>query len=178
MKWEIVIVGRGGQGVLLLGRILGLAASKYAGLYSVATETYAAETRGGESRSDVVIAKDMLEIDYVKVTRPDIIVMMFPFNVEAYKSMAKSTTAIFLDLDFVDPGHFPNHRVYAHKYTELAEKTLGSQRVANVIVLGHMIKATGLLSLEHVKGALLDMVSEKWLDLNIKALNLGYSLPA
>lgn len=178
MKWEIVIVGRGGQGILLLGRVLGLAASKYAGLYSVATETYAAETRGGESRSDVVIAKDMLEIDYVKVTQPDVIVMLFPFNVEAYKSMAKPTTAIFLDSGFVDPSHFPNHRVYAYRYTELAEKSFGTPRVANMVVLGHIVKVTGLLSLEHVKGALSELVPEKWLDINIKALELGYSLPA
>ncbi|MEM1775116.1 MAG: 2-oxoacid:acceptor oxidoreductase family protein, partial [Desulfurococcaceae archaeon] len=59
MKYEILIVGRGGQGVLLFGRVLGLAASKYANLYAVVTESYAAETRGGESRSDVIIANSM-----------------------------------------------------------------------------------------------------------------------
>lgn len=89
MKYEILIVGRGGQGVLLFGRVLGLAASKYANLYAVVTESYAAETRGGESRSDVIIANSMEEIPYVKVTEPDIAVFLYPFKIQYYKSILK-----------------------------------------------------------------------------------------
>ncbi|MEM1773082.1 MAG: 2-oxoacid:acceptor oxidoreductase family protein, partial [Desulfurococcaceae archaeon] len=92
MKYEILIVGRGGQGVLLLGRILGLAASKYANLYAVVTESYAAETRGGESRSDVIIASSMEEAPYVKVVKPDMVVFMYPYRIETYKSILTPNT--------------------------------------------------------------------------------------
>ncbi|MEM2021112.1 MAG: 2-oxoacid:acceptor oxidoreductase family protein, partial [Zestosphaera sp.] len=69
VRHEILMIGRGGQGVLLLGRILGLAASKYSDLYVTGSETYASETRGGESRVDLIIADNPEDIDYIRVRR-------------------------------------------------------------------------------------------------------------
>lgn len=175
MKREIVIVGRGGQGVLLMGRILGLAAI-HSGLYAVATESYAAETRGGESRSDVIIADNMFEVDYVKAYYPDVLVMMFPFTPDRYRSMLKESSTVFVDSEYVNPDIFAGWKTYAFKYSKLAEEKLGTRRVANIVILGHMIKTTGWLSVDTVKKAIEEMISEKWREINLKALDLGYNL--
>lgn len=176
MKLEIMIVGRGGQGVLLMGRILGLAASKYAGLYAVVTESYAAETRGGESRSDIILARSMEDVSYVKVQRPDIAVFMYPYRVSYYKSMLASNSTIVVDEEYVDTTPFKEFKLISARFSEIAEKNLGTRRVANILILGRILKEIGIIGLDHVKKALEELISPAWLQLNIKALELGYSL--
>jgi len=178
MKAEILIVGRGGQGVLLLGRLLGLAASKYAGLYAVATETYAAETRGGESRADVIIGSSMDEVDYVKAQSPDIAVFMYPFNIEKYRAMLKQTSIVFIDAEYVDPESFKGYKLYANRYSEIAESIVGSRRTANMVIAGHIARVTKIVNLEHLKKTVIELTPEKWHSINIKALETGYNLPA
>ncbi|MEM0100243.1 MAG: 2-oxoacid:acceptor oxidoreductase family protein [Desulfurococcaceae archaeon] len=176
MKYEILIVGRGGQGVLLLGRILGLAASKYANLYAVVTESYAAETRGGESRSDVIIASSMEEAPYVKVVKPDIVVFMYPYRIETYKSILTPNTIVVLDEEYVNPSLFKEFKVISAKYSEIAEKTLGTRRVANIVILGRILRELTVLNIDHVSKAIEDLISPSWLNLNLKALETGYKL--
>ncbi|MEM4717436.1 MAG: 2-oxoacid:acceptor oxidoreductase family protein [Desulfurococcaceae archaeon] len=176
LKYEVLIVGRGGQGVLLMGRILGLAASKYANLYTVVTESYAAETRGGESRSDVIIASSMEEIPYVKVLKPDIAVFLYPYKLDYYKSMLKPSTLVIIDEEYTNPYSFTGYRVVKEKFSRLAEKTLGTRRVANLVVLGRLLRELEIIGIDCVKKALEDLISPSWLQLNIKALDLGYDL--
>ncbi|MEM1529287.1 MAG: 2-oxoacid:acceptor oxidoreductase family protein [Desulfurococcaceae archaeon] len=177
MKQEILVVGRGGQGVLLLGRILGLAATKYAGLYAVVTESYSAETRGGESRSDIIIASSIDEIEYNKVLNPNIAVFMFPFYVERYKAtMIKPHTLIIVDEDFVNPDFFKGYRVASAKFSGIAEKVTGTRRVANMVILGKLLREIGVIGIEHVKAAISELVSPRWLDANFKALEAGYNM--
>ncbi|MEM4224818.1 MAG: 2-oxoacid:acceptor oxidoreductase family protein [Desulfurococcaceae archaeon] len=175
MKYEILIVGRGGQGVLLFGRVLGLAASKYANLYAVVTESYAAETRGGESRSDVIIANSMEEIPYVKVTEPDIAVFLYPFKIQYYKSILKQKTLVVVDEEYVPSDLFKEFRVVSKRFSELAEKNVGTRRVANVVILGRILREIKVLGFDHVKKAIEEVVPAAWMQLNLKALDLGYN---
>ncbi|MEM4061268.1 MAG: 2-oxoacid:acceptor oxidoreductase family protein [Desulfurococcaceae archaeon] len=175
MKYEILIVGRGGQGVLLFGRVLGLAASKYANLYAVVTESYAAETRGGESRSDVIIANSMEEIPYVKVTEPDIAVFLYPFKIQYYKSILKQKTLVVVDEEYVSSDLFKEFRVVSKRFSELAEKNVGTRRVANVVILGRILREIKVLGFDHVKTAIEEVVPAAWMQLNLKALDLGYN---
>lgn len=177
MKYEILVVGRGGQGVLLLGRLLGLATSKYAGLYSIVTESYAAETRGGESRSDIIIASLMEEVPYVKVLNPDIAVFMFPYKIEYYKSLLREHTIVVIDEEYISPNTFQGYKLITHRFSEIAEKTLGTRRVANILILGRILREINALNIEQVKKALEDIIPQNWLQLNFKALEEGYKLP-
>ena len=170
-----MIIGRGGQGVLLLGKLLGHAASKYANLYAVILESYAAETRGGESRTDVVIASSMEEIPYVKVLNPDIAIFMYPYNIEKYKPLLKPTSLVILDEEYVDPGLFKNYKAISARFSEIARKTAGSARVANIVILGRLIRETNIISLEHAKEAIKDLIPGNWIEVNIKALEAGYN---
>jgi len=176
VKYEILIIGRGGQGVLLLGRILGLAASKYANLYAVVTESYASETRGGESRSDVIIASTMEEAPYVKVIKPDLAIFMYPYGVVAYRSMFDSNTIIVVDEEYVEPSLFKGLKVISAKYSEISEKTLGTRRVANMVILGQVLRELKVLSLDHIRRALEEIIPSNWLHLNLKALEIGYNM--
>ena len=74
MRTEIRIGGFGGQGVILAGIILGKAASIFDKNEAVQTQSYGPEARGGASRTEVVVSDE--EIDYPKVSHPDILVAM------------------------------------------------------------------------------------------------------
>lgn len=72
---EVKFVGFGGQGIGLLGRVVGKAASIYDGKHAVFTQVYGPEARGGASYSSVVIDEDE-KIDYPYADNPDIMVIM------------------------------------------------------------------------------------------------------
>lgn len=176
MKVEILLVGRGGQGILLLGRTIGVAASKYANLYVTSVEAYASETRGGESRVDLVISDDPREIDYVRVLNADIALFMYPYNLAKYSEVLKEDAYVFINSTFCKEHPYKTQKVFLKPYSEIAEKTVGTSRVANMVALGHLIAKTGVQRVEHVEEALREIISEKLYEVNIKALRAGLVL--
>ncbi|MEM0025141.1 MAG: 2-oxoacid:acceptor oxidoreductase family protein [Zestosphaera sp.] len=176
MKVEMLIVGRGGQGILLLGRVIGVAASKYAGLYVTSVEAYASETRGGESRVDLVISDNPEEIDYVRVLNADIALFMYPYNLTKYSEILKENAYVFINSSFGEEHPYKTQKVFLKPYNEIAEKNVGTSRVANIVALGHLIAKTGVQEVEHVEKALKEIISENLHEINIKALKTGLTL--
>ncbi|MEM1590058.1 MAG: 2-oxoacid:acceptor oxidoreductase family protein, partial [Candidatus Bathyarchaeia archaeon] len=74
MRVEIRFAGFGGQGIIKSGIITAMAACIYGGKHAVQTQSYGPESRGGACRSEVIISE--VEIDFPKVTEPDILVLM------------------------------------------------------------------------------------------------------
>jgi 2-oxoglutarate ferredoxin oxidoreductase subunit gamma len=70
---EIILSGSGGQGLILAGQILAEAVIRD-GKNAVQTQSYGPEARGGASKAEVIISND--DIDYPKVTKPDIVPSM------------------------------------------------------------------------------------------------------
>jgi NAD-dependent dihydropyrimidine dehydrogenase PreA subunit len=64
-RYEIRIAGFGGQGVVTIGKILGIAFSVHDRKYSVNTQSYGPESRGGACRSEVVVSDG--EINCVEI---------------------------------------------------------------------------------------------------------------
>lgn len=176
MKVEMLIVGRGGQGILLLGRVIGVAASKYAGLYVTSVEAYASETRGGESRVDLIISDNPEEVDYVRVLNADIALFMYPYNLTKYSQILKRDAHVFINSTFGKEHPYDTQKVFLKPYNEVAEKSVGTSRVANIVALGHMIAKTGVQKVEHVEKALKEIISENFYETNIKALKAGLTL--
>ena len=70
---EIRLSGSGGQGIITAGIILAEAAL-YDGLNALQSQSYGPEARGGSSKAEVIISEH--EINYPKVTSPDILVSL------------------------------------------------------------------------------------------------------
>jgi len=176
MKYELLIVGRGGQGVLLLGRILGLAAAKYCNLYVTSCESYAAETRGGDSRVDLILASSEDELDYIKVRGADIALSLHPDSLTKFSNLLKDGSKVFIDSSFpiqLQSLGIRNVELIKTPYTKLAEKELKNVRVANMVALGHLVGTLKILTQESIERAIDDLVSTEWRDLNKKAFKLG-----
>lgn len=176
MRKEILVAGRGGQGILLLGHVIGLSAAKYAGLYVTGTESYSAETRGGDSKVDLIIADRAEELDYIKVRQANIAIFMYPTQLSKYSSLVDKGAKVFVDSTYVKEIPKVEWEVFSAPYTEMAEKKLGTHRVANMVALGHVIYVTKLMEPEAIINGMKEVVRKKWLDIDIKAFREGLSL--
>ncbi len=182
MRREILIAGRGGQGILLLGHVLGLAAAKYSGLYTTGTESYSAETRGGDSRADLIICTSPEELDYMKVRKAEIALFMYPEQLRKYASLLKDDAQVFADSTFISKEDIDrvkgsrSWRVESAPYTEIARERLGTHRVANMVALGHLIKLTKLVPPEAIESAIKEVVNRKWVEIDIKAFRAGLEI--
>ncbi len=178
MRYEIRFAGFGGQGIVTMGIILGRAAAIYEGLNAVQTQSYGPEARGGASRSEVIISDS--PIYYPKVRKPDIFVCM---SVEAFKRYIKDLkekgiliydSSIIKDDIVKEILSYDKYKVYKVPATKMAFDTFGKTIVANIIMLGALIKITGIVSYESLKKSVLDVVPKGTEEMNLKALEIGY----
>jgi 2-oxoglutarate ferredoxin oxidoreductase subunit gamma len=169
MRKEIRISGFGGQGVGLLGFILGKAFSLYQGLEAVMTQSYGPEARGGASSANIVVADR--PIDYPFIQQADILVALSQEGYTRFRPEAKKEALVLIEKDLVmaDPAD-ATLRIPA---TKLAEE-LGRRIVANVIMLGFLSAASEFVEREAVEEAIKTSVRSKTLELNQKAFTAGF----
>ncbi len=172
MRHEVRFSGFGGQGIILSAVILGRAAVMYDGNYAVQTQVYGPEARGGASMSAVII--DDQPILYPKVTNPDIFVIMSQEGFEKYGAHAGEHAVMILDSSLVQSR--PQCRYTEIPATREAKQTLGRDIVANIIMLGALVRTTGVVGEVAIEKAILDSVPKGTENLNLKAMKLGFEL--
>ncbi len=168
---QVRFAGLGGQGIILMGEILGEAAvmeKKYVGQ----TSSYGAEARGSACKADVVISDSW--IDYPEVTEADVLACMSQGTYETNKGKVHpSQGLIFIDPQLIKPNASLPLKHIPVPATEIALKEFGNRLVANMILLGAVVKALGLVSEESLLQALSNRVPSSLLELNRKALLWG-----
>ncbi len=172
MRHEVRFSGFGGQGIILSAVILGRAAVMYDGNYAVQTQVYGPEARGGASMSSVII--DDAPILYPKVKDPDILVIMSQEGFEKYGVQVNENALMILDSSLVRSR--PRCRYLEVPATTEAKNTLGREIVANIIMLGALVRATGIVREESLEKAILDSVPKGTESLNMKAMKRGMEL--
>jgi 2-oxoglutarate ferredoxin oxidoreductase subunit gamma len=172
MRHEVRFSGFGGQGIILAAVILGRAAALYDGKHAVQTQVYGPEARGGASMSAVII--DDEPILYPEVTVPDIYVIMSQEGFERYGAKAPKEAVMVIDSDMVDGRPACTFRDVPA--TSEARNTLGKVIVANIVMLGAVVAATGIVSDAAIEKAVLDSVPKGTEKLNLAALRKGMEL--
>ncbi len=172
---EIRLSGSGGQGLILAGIILAEAAIKD-GLNTVQTQSYGPEARGGASKAEVIISRG--DIDYPKVTEPQIMLAMTREACDKYISTLRHDGVLIVDGTFVERIPETGARVYSLPITRLAKDELGKSLVANIVALGAVVGLTGVVSREAITEAVLARVPKGTEELNKKALALGFERAA
>lgn len=173
MKRELLIAGFGGQGVLLLGRVLAEAAMQEGREVSW-LPSYGPEQRGGTCHCSVVISDQ--SIGSPLVSEPDILVVMNRPSLERFKTSVKRGGVLFLNSSLVQEtsgrADIDEIRVAA---SDIAEK-LGNPRVANMVMLGAMLAREPLARMDSVRVALDRILPERHkhlIDINLQALEQG-----
>ena len=177
MTHEIIFAGFGGQGVLLAGKILCIAAMNE-GKYVSHIPSYGAEMRGGTANCSVVISDE--DIASPVVENPDIcIVLNTPSLTKFEPRVRKGGTLIYnTSLITVKPER-DDIKIIGIDANTISEKN-GSPRAANMAALGRLVAENPeLSSVDSLIGALDEAVSErnrKFNPTNIAIINEGYKL--
>jgi len=169
-RTEIRIAGLGGQGVVLAGQILGRAAV-YDGKHVVQTQSYGAEARGSAAKSEVIVSDE--KIGFPVVRKCDVLVVMSQTAMEKHKKDLKEDGTLLIEEDLVKVSPDFQAKVFRVPATKTAEVELKSRIYANVVMLGALIRITGLVSKEAVEKAIGDSVSKEALEKNINAFRIG-----
>lgn len=173
-KTEVLLAGFGGQGIMLMGKLLAAA-----GLLSRKNVTwmpsYGAEVRGGTAYSMTKISDK--EIANPIVTSPDILVAMNEPSLTKYEERLKPGGLMILNKSLIKSK--PRRKdisVISVAMTQIASK-LGFPRSANMVALGVLLKRSKLFPIKVVVSALHEMSGgkEDIFLLNKKAIEKGYN---
>jgi len=176
MTKEIIIAGFGGQGIVSSGIILG-----YAGLFENMNVTffpsYGAEMRGGTANCSIVISTEPVASPIV--ANPDIVIIMNEPSLARFEPTLKPGGLLLYNKTLIKSRPTRSDiKTIPVEANAVAEK-LGQGRIANMVMLGALIKKTDLLKLQTLKKAQRERFSKastEQLSLNDKALEQGYEL--
>ncbi len=168
---ELRLSGTGGQGLILAGIILAEAAI-IDGFNTVQTQSYGPEARGGASKAEVLISSG--EIDYPKVTTPDVVLAMSQEACDKYGRNLHQDAVLLVDSTFVTDPPPAVAKIYHLPLTRIAREQLGKEMVANVVALGALVGMTGVVSRDALLQALLARVPKGTEALNQRAMTLGW----
>jgi 2-oxoglutarate ferredoxin oxidoreductase subunit gamma len=170
---EVRFGGSGGQGVVLMGMILAVAAN-HDRRCVVQTESYGPEARGGFSRSDVIISNN--PIDYPKLDSADLLVALSQASADAYASSLRRDGIFIYDSERVgDPPSFSGVSL-GMPFVRWAQEETGRPQPANVVALGVTVRVTGIVSVESLEKSVSETVPAGTVEVNMKALAKGLAL--
>lgn len=170
---QVRLSGFGGQGVVLAGTILGYAAVRE-GKWVAGSSSYGAQARGGSARSDVVISD--APIVFPHVVEADILVAMAQTAYDKYTEELAGEAWVIYDDELVSPRPIAHATHIGIPATASAIRELKQQQSANIVMLGAMAAVTGIASKGALAAAIKENVSERFMELNLKALEAGYRL--
>ena len=171
-RYDIRLSGSGGQGLVFAGTILAEALGIHEGKNVSQTQSYGPEARGGASRSDLVFSSG--EIYYPKALKLDLLLALTQEACDTYYLNLKDEGLLIVDSGLVDQP--PARDVISLPFTQSARENLGTPVVANIIALGAIVSLTRIVSKESLTEALRSKSPRAMLDLNLKAVELGFEL--
>jgi len=159
---RIAIAGRGGQGIVYLGRLLGKVGMEM-GLYAAVTSSYGAEVRGGSVLTNVVIDNNEILNPYIE--EYDYIIILDSIGWGRVK--IRGDEYIIADKilawkdDYKDNVDWKEFDKYSHKLS----------LPMNMIVAGYLAR---LKIIDYNKLIQVVKAQGKDLDRNLKAVHIGY----
>jgi len=171
--FEVRFSGAGGQGLQLCAKLLSAALARE-GKTVAASQGYEPTSRGGLSRSDMVVS-DTGAAEYPLVTALDYLVVLDNAAVGVSEGLVRKDGLILTDARRVDKLPKGKYRIVAMPFSETAMR-LGNERVANVIALAALVGLGGICTRETLEQIIRTGTPPKFLDLNIEAMQAGYAL--
>lgn len=156
MKEEIVFAGFGGQGIMVMGKVLAWAAMRE-GLNVTWMPSYGAEVRGGTAYSMVVVSDEMIPSPVV--TNPTACVVMNRPSLDKFEDIVEAAGTLVVNSTLVDrPVIRKDIGVLKVPFTQMA-KEIGNVRCANMIALGALNAKLKLVSAKVLTEALKEVMS-------------------
>jgi len=172
---RILISGTGGQGVLLLGKVLATA-GMLAGKNVTWMPSYGAEMRGGISDCAVIIADE--DIGSPVVNKPEILIAMSSQSLEKHSHKVVSGGLVLANQSSFESQFIRQDvEMVFLPALETAKAALGSTKLANMVMLGVLCAKTGIVPRESIeesiRSILMNSHDHSLIDLNLRALQVG-----
>lgn len=172
---QYLFSGFGGQGILFSGKFIA-----YKGMIEGKNvswlPSYGPEMRGGTASCSVVVRDK--PVGSPLVAFPDALIAMNLPSLDRYESSVQEGGMIFVDSTLVERKvKRDDVTAYYIPATKLASDN-GMPTLANMIIVGKILKVFGEFDEEKVKAALNKVISAKHADLydvNLKAMQIGAS---
>ncbi len=170
---QIIIAGFGGQGLLFSGKVLAYA-GMMEGRYLSWLPSYGPEMRGGTANCNVILSDR--EVGSPIVTRPDILMVMNGPSLDKFEKDVQPGGKIFIDSSLITRKvERTDVEAYYIPATAMARE-MGAPGLANMVLLGALVKATGCVTDEGLDAGLIKVIPARkadMLDINRKALKAG-----
>ncbi len=173
MNEEIIMAGFGGQGIMLMGKLLTYAGMKEDKEVSW-MPSYGPEMRGGTANCTVIISDK--RIPSPMSSKPDSIIVMNLPSLDKFLPKVKSGGTVFMNSSLIaEEVTRDDVKVIKVPANEMANE-IGNSKIANMVMLGSFVEEKNIVKPETVKESLEKVLSarnQKLIDLNVKALEKG-----
>jgi 2-oxoglutarate ferredoxin oxidoreductase subunit gamma len=176
MTQRIRCAGFGGQGIVLMGRIIaqgGMMEEKHTTFFP----QYGAAMRGGTANCSVIVSDDPIASPIVE--EPDVVLIMNRPSLDKFEPTVRPGGWIFYNTSLIDRKvERDDVSVFEVRANDIAED-VGSSKAANMVMLGVFTKKLGTLSFETLLAALdaqLHGKSDKVMEMNREAMRRGAAL--
>ena len=171
---QILIAGFGGQGILFAGKFLA-----YKGMLENQQiswlPSYGPEMRGGTANCSVILSD--MPVGSPIITTPDVLVAMNLPSLQTFVDTVVPGGKIFIDSTLIDAKvERTDVEVFYIPATQLA-KDAGFATLANMVLMGKVMKETGAVSFENNKSTFEAFIPAKkanLIEINCQALQTGY----
>lgn len=185
MTSNIILAGVGGQGILSIANVIGIAALKD-NLFLKQAEVHGMSQRGGDVQSNLRISDKPISSDLIPFGKADIIISMEPMESLRYMPYLSKTGWIVTNTNpFINIQNYPDIKEVMQELEKIdnliafdmdkVAKEVGSPRSSNMVLLGASSPFVGL-PLDLVEVGIKDFFSskgEKISNLNIDAFRAG-----
>ena len=175
---RIIVAGFGGQGVLMIGKLLAHA-GMMEGKQVTWLPSYGPEMRGGTANCNVILSESLIGAPIV--TEATCVIAMNLPSLDRFESFVQPGGWLLLNRSLIPraPGR-SDVRVLAVPTSEIARQQ-GSLRVANVVMLGALLALSRPVSKASIVAAIEDVLGpgkQHLLAINLNALEAGIAFAA
>jgi indolepyruvate ferredoxin oxidoreductase beta subunit len=196
MTYNLMTCGVGGQGLMLVSNVIGIACAEF-GLNIRTAETHGLAQRSGSiythirigeeifsplipyGEADALLGMEAIEtLRYIEFLKPNGVIIMNDFMwqpVQSTHSRVMETKNAYLSIEIIKTQlEKVTEKIYLVNATEIANQA-GNPLTSNLVLLGALAKTEGFpLTIAQLQEIVPKVVPKKAIDANLKALILGY----
>lgn len=177
MQNDVIMAGFGGQGILLIGKVLAYAAMS-AGKEVSWLPSYGPEMRGGTCNCTVVISDRPVGSPVIRSPRA-VLAMNLP-SLDKFEREVRPGGLLLINTSLVNRQPRRQDVTVIQVPANQIANDIGNPRAANMVALGAYVGATEAVSLEQIESVLESSFAgkPKILDANLEALRRGHQIGA
>ena len=191
--FNLVVCGVGGQGNILISRLIGRILTAQGYIVSIG-ETFGAAQRGGSVFSSLRISKKQLHSPLIPKGQANTILSLEPMEaLRQMKNLGNSEVRVLSNTKIVQPADvlagkvtYPDFSELESTITALSSKAwfvpatdialdLGAPIITNIVMVGALVGSKTMpISIEQAQDEVRATIPNSQVELNLEALNRGY----